>query len=273
MTKSKALGSLILTVSLTGLAHAGDNPPEFSAKVVQERPNQSQSEWRVYAGRISGQKAVRTESEYGGQSWAQITFPKEGRQVMMNLDQQTYQKHALAPRSGPSSQTSEAEDQATKGPCPDHPRVRCRNLGKETVRGRDAVKWQVLRFEQNRPMRWLVWVDQEREYTLRRVGPNGSYMEQWLAAEDVTANGRKTEKWKTLISRPNGQIFRSVRWFDPELGMTIKEKRPDDSVRELKDIEVTEQPDKLFRIPDAFEPAFAKPGPPEQGARQPAAER
>ncbi|MEF8794268.1 hypothetical protein [Thiohalorhabdus sp.] len=258
-------GALMLALGTAGLAHAGNDTPEFSAKVVQKAPNRADMTWRIHAGTVSGNQAIRSESERGGEKWAQVTFPEEGRQVLMNLTAKTYQERSLPepPRQPAKAAKAESGD---SGPCPDVPWVRCEKLDTETVHGRDAVKWRIMRFGKGQPARWLVWIDQERDFPVRRVGPDGTYMERRLAKEAAQVNGRQTEKWQTVISRSNGRSFQSVRWYDPELDMTIKEKREGGFVRELKNIEVGEQPDKLFQIPDKFSPAYKARG----GNRPPA---
>ena len=63
-----------------------------------------------------------------------------------------------------------------------------------------------------------------------------------------TINGRVTEKWQITSPTKDGELTTS-QWFDPELGIPIRELIPGKLMREMNDIKVAPQPDQQFLLP------------------------
>jgi len=67
-----------------------------------------------------------------------------------------------------------------------------------------------------------------------------------------TLNGRTVEKWQMTLSPPGQKSQKSIRWFDLQLNLAIREEYPGGYVRELKNIRVGPQPESLFSIPAGY---------------------
>ena len=81
--------------------------------------------------------------------------------------------------------------------------------------------------------------------------PDGSVADLKMIRKEKI-NGRDTEKWERTLSRPDGQNIKSYQWYDASLEIAIREELPGGYVRELKNIEVSKQPEKLFNIPENY---------------------
>ncbi|HES76619.1 MAG TPA: hypothetical protein ENO09_06385 [bacterium] len=149
-------------------------------------------------------------------------------------------------------------------PCEGIPGASCVEQGRETIAGRNAVKWQMTVTAQGRPLTSTQWLDVERGLPLRVQGFNGEQSETRLLGKESLL-GREVEKWEMSTRLPNGQTFTGRQWYDPALNTLLREELPDGSVRELKALEVKPLPAELFSVPADFkrvEPTSAPAAPP-----------
>ena len=212
---------------------------EFSADAVMTTPQQPEITTRIYVSK----KAVRTESNINNQKMIEISFPENGRVVMMNIQQKAYQESNNKPVINETS--------SDKSPCDQIPNAQCQKLGKENIDGIETVKWQVISNSQGRQVRTLHWIDVKRKLALREFFPDGSVTDLKMVLKEKI-NGRATEKWQRTLSRPDGSTMVSFQWYDPQLKMAIREVLPGGYMRELKNIKVAKQADKLFKIPKDY---------------------
>ena len=73
-----------------------------------------------------------------------------------------------------------------------------------------------------------------------------------------TLGGRATEKWEMTQTRGGGEPVHSYQWYDPKLGVAIREELPGGYVREMSDIRVGKQPDSLFEVPRGYREITSK---------------
>jgi hypothetical protein len=107
------------------------------------------------------------------------------------------------------------------------------------------------------------WIDQQRRFPVRHEMPNGALFEaRMVAVEDV--GGRKAERWEHT-TKQGERVETSTVWYDPELGLNIREVFPGGVVRELSNIQLAAQPAELFQLPADYERRQPPPMPPHQG--------
>lgn len=78
---------------------------------------------------------------------------------------------------------------------------------------------------------------------------NPNFTCERLGAE--TVNGREAVKWRFEATQGQRTMTSTV-WIDQELRMPIRQEMPGGMVSELKNIQVGDQPDSLFRVPDGY---------------------
>ena len=83
-----------------------------------------------------------------------------------------------------------------------------------------------------------------------------------------TLNGRPTERWQMTTTRPDGESLQSTQWYDPQLQISIREELPGGFFRELRNIQVAAQPDRLFTVPAGYRLMSPKQPPAPGGPRQ-----
>ena len=66
-----------------------------------------------------------------------------------------------------------------------------------------------------------------------------------------TVNGREAVKWRFTATQGERTMTSTV-WIDQELRMPIRQELPGGVVSELKNIQVGEQPDSLFQVPEGY---------------------
>jgi hypothetical protein len=254
-----ALG-LILTVS-GGVAIAD---AQFSAEMVQRGPEGEMSSGRMFVG----EKRVRVEMAHQGRDLVRVTDENRGMEWMLFPDQKKYMEQKLGGQGGDSrgGGLKPAQD-----PCGGMPGLSCNKLGEEEVGGRTAVKWEVEASHQGQSVKSTQWIDKERGVPLRQEMPNGQVTDlKFIAEEDL--DGRKVEKWEMVSTMPNRPETRTFQWFDPELGLAIRQEFPGGIVSELRNIRVGEQPDELFNVPAGYErmpiPQAMQPGSDPASANQ-----
>ena len=213
---------------------------EFSADAVITTPQQPEVRTKIYVGK----KAVRTETNINNQKMIEISFPEQGRVVMINTQQRAYKEINT---NKPVTDKTKAD----KSPCDQIPDAQCLMLAKEKIDGIETEKWQVISNREGRQLRTLHWIDVKRKLALREYFPDGSLAELKMVLKEKM-NGRNTEKWQRTMSRPDGSNRVSFQWYDPELKMAIREVLAGGYMRELKNIKVAKQASKLFKIPKDY---------------------
>ena len=213
---------------------------EFSADAVMKSPQHADTVSKMYVSK----NAVRTEVDAEGQTFIEIVFPEEGRAIMLNPKLKAY-------REVVTDKKLSAGTKKNATPCDQIPGATCENLGNETINGRETDKWQVISMHQGKKQRTLHWIDKERKLALREFFPDGSVAELNMLSKEIM-NGRNTEKWQRMLSRPDGSVMTSYQWYDPELKIAIREELPGGFVRELRNIKIAKQKSALFSIPGGF---------------------
>jgi hypothetical protein len=95
------------------------------------------------------------------------------------------------------------------------------------------------------------WLDQQRGITLREKLPSGASINAIMTAKE-NVNGREAERWEVTMTSVDGKSQSGTRWYDVELGITIREAFPNGSVRELQNIVVNEPDPALFSLPKDY---------------------
>lgn len=222
-------------------ANAFELGVEFSADAVQKMPARPP----VIAKMFVSKKAVRTESTMNGNTLIEIVYPQDNRRVLLNLSRKTYLEH----NSPDSSDIKTSESKYS--PCISVANTTCVKLGEEKINGRGAVKWEMTSQINGQSLRSLHWFDKKHDMPLREQYPNGTVSTMTLLGEE-RINDRNVEKWKFSAIRLNGQVIESQQWYDSKLKMVIREMIPGGYIRELRNIKVAKQDEKLFVIPSEF---------------------
>ncbi len=226
---------------IAATAHSAGDALQFSAEAVQEAPGQPPQTARMFVG----DGAVRTEYTRDGEPVAEIAYRDSGRRLLLLPRKGAYREYV--PEMPPPPK------QTTLDPCAGltAKSVECKRLGEETVKGRDTVKWEIVTQRDHTTLRSLHWVDKERGIPIREFLPDGTVLElEKLGDEHL--NGRAVEKWKMTASHPDGRMVNSFQWYDPVLGIAIREEREGGYVRELRSIQIGAQPAHLFQLPDGL---------------------
>lgn len=239
----------VVLLALAGLVQAVEVKVEFSAEAIQTAPQRPTMQAKMYVSK----KAVRTESNINKQAYVEIVFPQEGRRVMILPQQQSYMEQRGMPVSPPV-----AKQTKNFSPCEGVPDTRCKKLGTEKLQGRQTEKWQLTTQRDGRAVHSLHWIDVKRKMPLRESFADGTVSELKILKKEKL-NGRNTEKWQLSITHSNGQSTQSTQWYDTQLQMVIREELPGGYVRELRNIKVAKQPQKLFTIPKGYKRQAAGP--------------
>jgi len=210
---------------------------EFSADAVIGVPHQAPRKSRLFVGK----DAVRRESVINGQAMIEIVFPEKGRAVLINEQLKSYKERVFP---------HQPQDK-DHNPCLKIKNAKCEKLGTESIDGLKTEKWQVITSNQGRNIRTLHWIDTKRKLAIREFFPDGTVSELKMIKNEKV-NKRNTEKWQRTVSRPDGQVITSYQWYDSKLKIAIKEELPGGFTRELKNIQVSKQSDKLFNVPDDY---------------------
>lgn len=245
MSKSKLVFMLLTAISVFNpVQQAMADTVQFSAQAIQRFPQGEPKTAQMYVGR----DIIRRDFQDQSREIIEIINMKSGNRYVIFPQQKIYQEFSEKPMNiglGSSRPTS-------TNPCTGMPGEVCTKLGTEMVFGRKADKWEVVREQQGQKIKALIWVDVERGQALRQFFPDGTVIELKQVASD-TINGRKTEKWESVLKKPNGQTNNTMQWYDPELGIIIREEIPGGYVRELTNIKVGTQPEKLFTVPAGYQ--------------------
>lgn len=234
-------GLFIVGSFLTFTVNAFNVAQEFSAEAVQSAPGRPSMNVKMFVSK----KAVRTELTTNGNTVVEIVYPKEQRRVLLNEFRKIYIEQK-SQKSNP-----EKSKKLINSPCANLINATCKKLTKEKVNGRDAVKWEMTVDRNGRKFKSLHWLDKKYFMPLRQQLHDGSISTMILLGKE-NINGRNAEKWKFQATQPNGKVMASQQWYDPKLKMVIREELPGGYIRELKNIKVTRQNKKLFKVPSDY---------------------
>lgn len=225
---------------------------EFSAEAVQTIPGRPSMNVKMFISK----KAVRTESIMNGNTVVEIVYPKEKRRILLNQLRKTYIEQKA------QTNKSQKVKNLKSSPCNGIANATCKKLGNEKINGRNATKWEMTVQRNGQNFKSLHWLDKKRYMPLREQLHDGTVTTMTMLVKEKV-NGRNTEKWQFHSTRPNGQVMDSQQWYDPKLKMVIREVLPGGYVRELKNIKVTRQAKKLFKVPSGYKkeamPVMAPP--------------
>jgi hypothetical protein len=189
---------------------------------------------------------MRTEFATDSGQIVQIIDSKQQTMYMINTEEKSYMR-----QSGQTGMTPDAATQDTDNPCAGMKNITCKRVGEEKIHGRLAEKWEFSSTSQQQSGTMTTWLDKQRRIPLRQSMPDGSGMELIMLGTE-TISGRKTEKWEMKTTGPGGQSQTAYQWFDPELNMNIREENSAGFTREMRNIKIGKQPEKLFTIPAGY---------------------
>jgi outer membrane lipoprotein-sorting protein len=251
--------SVVLLLSASVAAIAGQGQTEFSADVIQSIPQQKPQHGKLYVGNDK----MRTEMTVNGKTMVQIVDMKTQTAYMLDPEEHSY----IVRKAGPGDMTGGREAAKGANPCAGMQNLICTRLGIENVNGRMAEKWEMSSKAPGQSGKMTIWLDKERHMPLRQEFPDGSSMEMRLVGKEEL-NGRTTEKWELTMTRPGGQSNIIYQWYDPELKVNIREERPGGFVSELRNIKIGKQPADLFTVPADYKEVNV----PRGGAQEPGAD-
>jgi len=211
---------------------------DYRAEAVQTAPGGPAMSAQIAVGK----DAVRTEFQRDGEDVVQIINLGNGQQTMLFPGRKTYMQSPVG-KPIPHGKHSH--------PCEVMPAAQCVEQGRETIAGRQAVKWQVSFVMQGRNVVGTQWIDVERGLPLRMLAPSGEQTDMRLLGAE-TMQGREVEQWEVTTRMPNGQTFIGRQWYDPGLDTVLREELPDGASRELKNIRVGAVPAELFSVPTGY---------------------
>ena len=214
----------------------------FSAEAVQTAPGMQPTHMKLH---VSRDKSVRIEMMTPQGEIVQQYFAGSGlMRILYPARKEFIEQKAPAPLSMPGD--------VVMNPCDNMPDANCQNLGVEEINGLPAIHWKVTRKGPNQQVFTVEqWLDKQRGITLREKLPSGASIDAKMTAK-VNINGREAERWEVTMTSVDGKSQSGIRWFDVELGITIREAFPNGSVRELQNIVVKEPDPALFSLPKDY---------------------
>jgi len=243
---------IIGVLSLPVMLLADPYGVEFMADAVQSLPQQNITKAaKMYVGRQGNR---RIEYAINNTKVVDIFMPGRGLGWRINLADKTYVELPSNPTPSPAEQKA--------NPCAGQVNATCKNLGRETINSREAVKWEMVVSYKNQDVKMLRWVDVDNGFPLIQQMPNGQKAVMKLVDKEQV-NGRSVEKWE-LVSSWNQQNASSFQWYDPILKLAVREEGPNGMVNELRNIRVGPQSEYLFQVPAGFKKTDA----PQQGGLQ-----
>jgi len=240
------IAGLILFTGCWTVAFAGSHKSsnvQFSGRTVQSAPDGRTRKAKLFVG----DNKVRLEYRKGGLEIVEIYDMENQRLLLLVPEQKIYMQRDFPPGQVVNPILPPGES----NPCSVMPEGKCKKLGDETMYGRPVSHWEVTLKRQGTTLHSLHWIDDERLMSLRDVWPDGSISEmKLLGIEDI--DGEKTERWQRTTVHPDGKKEVAVQWYDPLLGIAVREELPGGYVREIRDIRVGKQPEALFQVPDGY---------------------
>lgn len=241
MTTFIKTGLLVAGCIFSFTVSAFEIAQEFSAEAVQSIPGRPSMNVKMFISK----NAVRTESMINSNTVVEIVYPKDKRRILLNQNRKTYVEQKA------QNSNSAKPKKISSSPCNSILGATCKKIGKDKVNGRSAVKWEMTVKRNGRDFKSLHWLDKKYHMPLREQLHDGTVSTMTMSGKEKI-NGRNTEKWEFTATRPDGQKMISQQWYDPKLKMVIREALPGGYVRELKNIKVTKQAKKLFKVPSDY---------------------
>ena len=229
---------IVCALCISHYAYAESKTIEFSADAVVSAPRNVVKKTRLFVSK----KAVRSEMMVNGENFVEITYPDEGRVILINDALKSYKERIFDRQN---------EKKEMGSPCDQISNAVCEMIGTEDIAGYKTEKWQIISESRGKKLRTLHWIDVKRKLAIREFFPDGSLAELKMIKKEKI-NGRDTEKWQRTLSRPDGKNIQSYQWYDAVLKMAIKEELPGGYVRELKNIKISKQADVLFSVPEDY---------------------
>jgi len=219
---------------------------QFSADMVRRGPDGAVTSGKMYVG----DGRTRMEMSQQGRDVVRISDQNRHMEWILFPAEQNYLERGAAV-GGEQAPPPPKEPSAEADPCAGVPGMSCRRVGVEDVNGRPAVKWEMSVTQQGKTLTGTQWLDQERGMPLKSLAPDGQSMELKMLGKE-TVDGRAVEKWQMTTTLANQQPTQTFQWYDPELGLAVREEFPGGYVSELKNIRVGPQPDDLFSVPAGY---------------------
>ncbi|GBE08977.1 hypothetical protein BMS3Bbin11_00250 [bacterium BMS3Bbin11] len=214
----------------------------FSAEAIQSAPGMQTTRMKLY---VSGDKSVRIEMFTPQGEIVQQYIASSGMMRVLYPDRKEYlEQKSPVPLVMPGA--------VVQNPCDNMPDTKCEKVGEEKVNGQQAMHWKITRPGPNQ-QQFIIeqWLDKERGITLREQLPNGVSINASMVGKEKI-NGREAERWEVVMTRADGKKQSGTRWYDTELGITVREAFPNGSVRELRNIKVKEPDTNLFMLPKDY---------------------
>lgn len=214
----------------------------FSAEAVQTAPGMQPTHMKLH---VLQDKSIRIEIMTPQGEIVQQYFADSGlMRILYPVRKEFIEQKAPAPLSMPGD--------VVMNPCDNMPDAICQNLGIEEINGLPAIHWKVTRQGPNQQVFIMEqWLDQQRGITLLEKLPSGASINAKMTAKE-NVNGREAERWEVTMTSVDGKSQSGTRWYDVELGITIREAFPNGSVRELQNIVVNEPDPALFSLPKDY---------------------
>lgn len=214
----------------------------FSAEALQTAPGMQPIRMQLY---VSMDKSVRIEMTTPQGDIIQQYFTDKGLMRVIYPERKEYiEQQSAAPLSMPGD--------VVINPCENMPDAKCESLGEESINGQPAIHWKLTRQGPNQQVFTIEqWLDKKRGITLREKLPNGSSINAIMTGKE-NINVREAERWEVTMTSVDGKTQSGTRWYDVELGITVREVFPNGSVRELKNIVVKEPDASLFMLPEGY---------------------
>lgn len=232
---------LVVLVVLAGSANAGWFGAEFSADVVQTSPQQGKTAGKMYVG----ENRVRNEITVQGQTQIQILDASEGKAWMIMPSRNQYM---VMPMRRVVNKVS-----GEQTPCESLPVSKCQRQDEEVINGRGAVRWEIEgQLPSGAPLKGTVWTDRVHGFPIREVY-NGEVASELSYTGDEKVQGRMTERWEASGVTPDGNSVKTTQWYDPALNIAIRQEMPGGVIRELQNIQLGEQNDSLFEVPQGYQ--------------------
>jgi hypothetical protein len=173
---------------------------------------------------------------------------KNGRAIVLEPQNKLYMLRQV-PQSQLDNPITQPRD---PDPCARITNARCERLASDTLYDRPVVQWEMTwQGQGGKSEKSHLWFDAERQMPLRQIWSDGSAFEMRLVGNEKL-HDRSTERWESIKTGPNGKSLKTLQWYDPQLQLTIREELPGGFFRELRNIQIGNQPDSLFSVPQGY---------------------
>lgn len=237
---------------------------QFSAQAQQSTPDKKTRNAQIYVGN----NRVRLEYRQDERNMIEIYDIENQRALLLVPQQAVYIEQNIPPGGMKNPLLPPVES----SPCSFAKESECTRLGNETLYGRPVVKWEMTSRRDEQVFHSMHWIDEQRQMPLRQFWEDGTVSEMRPMGQQLL-HGRNTERWQLVVTRDGVESVQSSQWYDPELKIVIREELPGGYFRELSNIQLAEQPEQLFQVPDGYRQMEITPpklAPAAGGQRQPA---